>query len=352
VIVAVDARNLGAGRGIARVTRSMLCGLARGFPDDEWRLVVPGREPVDTPARDNVVVVRSRAPSRVLHGTAAMLGRPRLAPLAVAGVDVAWVPAPAPVAVGDVPYVLTVHDLSWEDRPQDFTRYERLWHRAARPRSLAWRAARVAADSSATRDQLLARWGLEPERVRVVVNGVDPPPPAAQSPPPVGVPPRYVLFVGALEPRKAPELLVDGHALARARGLDADLVFVGAGRLAGRLTGHPGVHVLGAVDDRRLDALYRGALALVLPSWLEGYGLTPLEALARGTPAIVADLPVYDETVGGAALRFRPGDASSLADMLLRVERDRGRLLAATRPLPGWDEAAQKLRGLLAEAAG
>jgi glycosyltransferase involved in cell wall biosynthesis len=351
VIVAVDARNLHAGRGVARVTRSMLCGLARGFPGDEWRLVVPGREPVDAPVGDNVVLVRSRATSRVLHGTAALAGRPRLAPLAGAGVDVAWVPAPAPVAVGDVPYVLTVHDLSWEDRPRDFTRYERLWHRAARPRRLAGHAARVAADSSVTRDQVLARWGLEPGRVRVVVNGVDPPA-ADHAGPPAGVPRRYVLFVGALEPRKAPELLVEGHALARARGLDADLVFVGAGRLAGRLTGHPGVHVLGVVDDARLDALYRGALALVLPSWLEGYGLTPLEALARGTPAIVADLPVYDETLGGAALRFRPGDAASLADMLLRVEQDRERLLAATPPLPGWDDAARDLRALLAEATG
>ena len=351
MIVAVDARNLHAGRGVARVTRSTLGALARGYPADEWRLVVPGREPVDAPAGDNVVVLRSRAPSRVLHGTAALAGRPRLARLAGTGVDVAWVPAPAPVAVGDVPYVLTVHDLSWEERPRDFTRYERLWHRAARPRRLAAGAARVAAVSSVTRDQLLTRWGLEPDRVRVVLNGVDPP--AAGDPgPPAGVPRRYVLFVGALEPRKAPELLLEGHALARARGLDADLVIAGAGRLAARLTGHPGVHVLGPVDDGRLDALYRGALALVLPSWLEGYGLPPLEALARGTPAIVADLPIYDETVGGAALRFRSGDAASLAEALLRVEHERARLLAAAPAIPGWDDAARDLRTLLAEAAG
>ena len=82
VIVAVDARNLHAGRGVARVTRSTLGALARGYPADEWRLVVPGREPVDAPAGDNVVVLRSRAPSRVLHGTAALAGRPRLARLA------------------------------------------------------------------------------------------------------------------------------------------------------------------------------------------------------------------------------------------------------------------------------
>jgi glycosyltransferase involved in cell wall biosynthesis len=286
----------------------------------------------------------------VLHGTAALLRRPSLVRLAGGDVDVAWVPAPAPVAVGDVPYVLTVHDLSWEERPSDFTAYERVWHRAARPRELARRAARVAADSSATRVLALARWGLDPARVRVVFNGIEPPP-AGEPRPPDGLPSRYLLFVGALEPRKAPELLVAAHAHARARGLDAALVFVGTGRLAGKLAGRPGVHILGAVDDSGLDALYRGALAVILPSWLEGYGLPPLEALARGTPAIVADLPVYDETLGGAALRFRPGDQASLAEALLRVGHERERLLAAAPPLPRWDDAARLLRQLLAEAA-
>ena len=101
-----------------------------------------------------------------------------------------------------------------------------------------------------------------------------------------------------------------------------------------------------------MDALYHHALAVVLPSWLEGYGLPPLEALARGTPAVVADLPIYDGTLGGAALRFPAGDAAALADALARVEGERERLLAAAPPLPSWREAAEALRGILAAAAG
>ncbi len=60
-----------------------------------------------------------------------------------------------------------------------------------------------------------------------------------------------MLCVGALEPRKAPELLAGAHARARARGLQAELVFVGAGRLAARLEGRPGVRLLGPVQGER-----------------------------------------------------------------------------------------------------
>jgi glycosyltransferase involved in cell wall biosynthesis len=268
-------------------------------------------------------------------------------PLGRRGDDVAWLPAPAPVVVGGVPYVLTVHDLSWEQRPRDFTRYERAWHAAARPRALARRAARVVCDSRATRDAALAAWDLDPARLVVIPPGVHP----RGLTPRVRADGRYVLMVGALEPRKAPELAFGAFARARARGLEAELVVVGAGRRERALAGRPGVRVLGAVDDAELDALYRGALAVVAPAHLEGYGLVPLEALARGTPAIVSDLPVYDETLGSAALRFARGDADALAAALLRVEAERARLLAAAPAPPSWADAARALRAVLAEAA-
>ena len=69
-------------------------------------------------------------------------------------------------------------------------------------------------------------------------------------------------------------------------------------------------------------ALYERALAVSCVSREEGFGFTPLEALARGTPAVVSDLPVFDETVGAGALRVPPGDAAALADALLRLERE------------------------------
>lgn len=317
---------------MAHYTSALLEALAAAHPEDELRPFVPRH-------------------SRIVFGCAALFGRPRLDAL-TGGADVVWIPAPAPIAISPaVPYVLTIHDLSWLQRPADFTRYERLWHRLARIDRLAARAAAVVCSSAATRDDVLATFAVRPDRVHVVHAGVSAPAPAAAGP---ARDRPYVLAVGALEPRKAPDVLARAHALARARGLEADLVFAGRGRLAESLRGD-GVHVLGHVDD--LGALLRDALALVMPTYLEGFGFPPLEAALAGTPAIVSDLPVFAETLGDAALRVPPGDAAALADALLRVERDaalRAGLAARARAAAEgltWARTTERLHPILAAAA-
>ena len=349
--VGVDARHLTAGRGVARYTRALLGALAAAHPEDEWVAFAPGRAPLRAvPA--GVRVVRHALPGRVVFGAAAVARRPRLDRV-LGGVDVLWAPAPAPLAVSrDVPLVLTVHDRSFEERPQDFTAYERAWHRLARPRALAARAAAVVCDAAAVRDDLARAWGVEatvvspgplPDggeraRARATVAG--------------GAP--YLLFVGALEPRKAPEVLAAAYARARERGLDADLVVVGDGRVP--LEG-PGIRRLPAGDDGALAALYAGAIAVVAPSWLEGFGLPPVEAAALGTPSVVSDLPVFAETLGDGALRVAPGDTEALAGALLAVARDevlRGRLAAAARQAAArydWARSARAMHAVLAGVA-
>jgi glycosyltransferase involved in cell wall biosynthesis len=188
--------------------------------------------------------------------------------------------------------VLTVHDRSWERRPQDFSAYERAWHAVARPRALARGAAAVTADCHAVAAELHAEWGVH---AAVVSPGIS----ALPATPRAG---RYLLFVGAHDPRKALDVLTAAHASAQARGLDAELVVVGDG--------------LRRVDDAELAALYAGALAVVAPSYLEGFGLPPLEAAAHGTPAVVSDLACFAETLGDAALRVPVGDADALADAI------------------------------------
>jgi glycosyltransferase involved in cell wall biosynthesis len=352
---------------VTRYTRSLLEAMARDFAEDQWALFVPGRavlpglEAVGAPG--NVTVTRHPLPGRVLFAAAALTGRPRLDRLVAAPADVVWAPAVAPLALSPgIPLVLTVHDLGFELRPGDFTGYERLWHRLARPRALASRAALVIVPSPATREQLIDRWKLAPGRVRVVPEGVAEPGPTAADP--AGVLARlglaaggYLLAVGALEPRKGPLLLARAYAAARQRGLAADLVFAGEGRLAGRLGG-PGVRVLGRVSDADLDALYSGALALVVASLLEGYGLPLREALARGTPAVVSDLPAFGAELSDAVLRVPAGDEAALAGALERIASEAGlraRLAAGARPAVSglsWTAAGRRTRAVLAEACG
>jgi glycosyltransferase involved in cell wall biosynthesis len=351
VRVAVDGRSLG---GSARGIAQYLTGMLGALDDDlELRVVLPrgARLPV---ARDNVVAVHHPAPSRVLYGSAALTGRPRLDRLAGVA-DVVWLPAPAPVAVGDVPSVLTVHDLNFLERPRQYTPYERIWHRLARPRALVEQAARVVTNTADVGAEVRARFGVD---AIVVPAGPGDPGPAV-GPEEIeavrarhGLPERYFLFVGALEPRKAPDLLVVAHRLAGG----ADLVFAGEGRLASELRG-PGVHVLRRVSREDKAALYAGALAVVLPSWSEGYGYPPLEGYAHGTPAIVSDLPALRETAGDGALYFPPGGVGSLVGVLKEVANDdglRARLAAAGRAAlaaRSWETGGRALSAVLREAA-
>jgi glycosyltransferase involved in cell wall biosynthesis len=276
-----------------------------------------------------------------------------------------------------VPLVLTVHDLSFEESG-DWTRYERLWHRLARPERLARGASRVICPSGPVREAAIARWGLAPERVRVVRSGAgkaweprgagragaaatgepDTAPAQPDTAPalPAELAQPYVLAVGALEPRKLPGVLVEAHSLARSRGLRAGLVFAGDGPLRGDLE-RSHATVLGHVPDEVLEALYEGALALACVSRDEGFGFTPVEALTRGTPVVVADLPVFEETLGDGALRVPSRNANALADALLHLEREpelRERLVAAGREAVAdlsWERAARETRAILAEAA-
>lgn len=356
--VGVDARHLAAGRGVAHYTRSALAALAAAHPRDELRCFVPGRGAVDAPAAPNVVLVRDRRPGRVVFGAAAVLRRPRLDRLLGGGLDVVWLPAPAPVALSaGVPWVLTVHDVSWEARPGDFTGYERAWHRLARPAALAREAARVVAVSRTTADETTRAWSLDPARVRVAPPGVA----AARTPPappPPGIPGRYFLFVGALEPRKAPDVLARAYVRARAAGLDASLVVVGDGRLADAVAGQPGVIVRPGLPRAALDALYAGAIAAVVPSWLEGFGFVPLEAAAQGTPSVLSDLPVFAETVGPDAVYVPAGDEGALAAALVDLAAAPQRaaaLGAGARERAAaftWERSAEGLHAALAEAAG
>jgi glycosyltransferase involved in cell wall biosynthesis len=236
------------------------------------------------------------------------------------------------------------------------------------------RADRLIAVSEAVRRELIAEWEADPDKTVTVASG-----PGRKAPPGNGrrtgngprasrVPggrnggssaplaPGYVLAVGALEPRKRPDLLVEAHARARAAGLKAELVFAGEGSLRQRLARN-GATVLGYVPDEELDALYRDALALTCVSREEGFAFTPLEAVATGTPAVVSDLPVFAETLGAGALRVPPDDADALADALLRLERDgqlRAELVAAGRAAARrgcWSRAAAQTREVLMEAA-
>jgi glycosyltransferase involved in cell wall biosynthesis len=169
--------------------------------------------------------------------------------------------------------------------------------------------------SRATADDVEARWGVRPDRIRVVPNA--PALAVGGAPAAAGAP--YVLGIGDLRAKKAWDVLVRAW---RRSGLEHRLVIAGAdtgeGARLRALAGPEGdrLDLPGYVGDERLDALLRGADVLAHPSRYEGFGMVLLEAMVRGVPVVCADATALPETAGGAAALFAAGDADALAGAL------------------------------------
>lgn len=219
------------------------------------------------------------------------------------------------------PAVVTIHDLSFERGlmgTRDRLVFKRVVPRAARA------AARVLTVSERTKQDLVELYGLDPDRIVVTPNGVDPAfHPAPADPRDTGSSAPYALAVGAIQGRKN-----QVAALAAAKEVGLELVVVGPTkdeRVAAELRAG-GARLEGYVPTERLAELYRGAACLVQASLHEGFGLPVVEAMASGTPAVILPDPALIEVAGDAAVVVTQ---QGLADGIRRALAERERLAAA-----------------------
>ncbi len=221
------------------------------------------------------------------------------------------------------PGVVTIHDLAFEEHPEDFSRLTGWKYRTFTPRA-ARSAERVICVSQHTRDDVCERYGVDPERTRVVLSA--PSLPLGDEPPPEGT---YILAVGDLRRKKNLPRLVSAFRALREEGLPHRLVLAGlAGSAAERVRAAAGdapVELPGYVPDGRLDALIRGADLLVYPSFYEGFGLAVVEAMARGCPVAASNATALPEAGGDAAVYFDPTDEDDMASTIREVLSDPAR---------------------------
>ncbi len=235
------------------------------------------------------------------------------------------------------PTVVTVHDLSFLRFPSAFRRFNRVYLSFI-TRISTRKATRVIAVSESTRQDVIALCGVPSGRVVVVPNGV------AEDFGPAdlaevegfrrhkGLPERFILSLGTLEPRKNITRLLEAYAfwlrelatdsqpvpalvIAGSKGWFYNTIFACVCDLG--LTDR--VIFPGFVPSEELPWWYRAAELFIYPSLYEGFGLPVLEAMACGTPTITSDISSLPEVAGDAALLVDPGDPQALATAIARV---------------------------------
>jgi glycosyltransferase involved in cell wall biosynthesis len=274
--------------------------------------------------------------------------------------------------------VSTIHDVN-------FLRFPEMQSKGIRRFSLTLeeligRSAVVLTDSEFTSRELEELELAAADKLRVVYPGLHPvfyqtmdPERAQDIRDLFGLESPYLAYVGNLHPRKNLATLIEAFGILRRRGLPHRLAIIGGGGL-GQLNNQEyrklerrvnemgleeAITFTGYVADENLPALFAGAEAFIFPSLYEGFGLSPLEAMACGVPVVTSRRSSIPEVVGEAAVYLdEPRDAREIADKTeallsdpaLREELvDKGRTRVS---LFTWEEAARRVLQIYQEVAG
>lgn len=261
--------------------------------------------------------------------------------------------------------VAVVHDLEFLRYPQTYTLFNRALLRFF-TRHAVRNATQLIAVSQYTKDDVVRTYGRSPDDITVVHHGV-----AHERFQNIEgreeirqrykLPERYVLFVGALQPRKNIVGLLAAFEEVKRAEPDVHLVLVGGGEwkaspLFAKIEASPArdsIHLLRRVPSGDMPALYQMAAAFVLSSFSEGFGMPVLEAMASGTPVIASNTSALPEIAGDAAILVPPSKPPVIAEAMLRILRDssprqaliiKGRVRASQFT---WDAAAEQTASVI-----
>ena len=317
---------------------------------------------------ENIEVFESKIPNKFLE----ISGRfdfPKIDRL-LGGIDIFFQPHFLPAALSrKIKRVITFHDLSFERYSEFFSQHQKFWHKRIDPRGQAKQADKIIAISKSTKNDLVDLYGIAPDKIRVIHSGVSFPKNIAEIEKKscvakYNLPANFILFLGTLEPRKnvlgvvkafevlknsqKSDLLLLPSPQVMRGGEQQDLKLViagGRGWLCNELFDYVAVSkykddiiFLGRVLDKEKEILYSLASVFVFPSFFEGFGFPPLEAMACGTPVVTSNVSSLPEVAGDGAIMVNPYhvdeiagavkmllDNGNLRDIIIEKGRERAR---------------------------
>ncbi|PIR74547.1 MAG: hypothetical protein COU35_01890 [Candidatus Magasanikbacteria bacterium CG10_big_fil_rev_8_21_14_0_10_47_10] len=330
MIIGIDVRVLmsRSWTGVGEYTHGLLHALFRVGTDHEFYLFSSGSKKNQARVRQlwslpNVRYVHTRVPNRILNP---------LLLLFCIKVDalVAWrLPAGKKINTFISPnihfgrvsnkakHIQIIHDLSFELYPEFLSLKRRLWHWLLLPKRVCQHAAHIVTPSNNTKRDVTMRYTISPEKVTCVYPGIDVPQPISDA---LSDSP-YILYLGTVEPRKNVDAVVDGFLQSHLSAQGVRLVLAGSNgwksrALFKKIAQHPEIEYRNYISTKEKRRLLAGATALVFPSFYEGFGFPPLEAMAAGTPVIAANRSSMPEVCGDAAWYVDPYSISGIANAM------------------------------------
>ncbi|MFZ1720702.1 MAG: glycosyltransferase family 1 protein [Candidatus Moraniibacteriota bacterium] len=347
--VVIDLRCLADGRrtGVEEYVTGLLRALFDANETDEFVLFYNawrGELPEDfgwMNAYPNVSVKRFHIPNKILNGLLWYFRWPKLDTFC-GGADIFFMPNLNFAAVSQqAKLVVTAHDLSFEAYPETFSLKRRLWHLLVNFRGLCRRASLIVAVSHSTKQDIQSYYRIPDRKVVVTHSGLDQEfvrlsrndPELLRVKEKYHLPYRYILYFGTFEPRKNIRAVVQAYEIYRHSIGERECVPL-------VLAGSPGwkseeifreiesspyrsdIRLFGFIADEDKHALYNLATLFIYPSFYEGFGFPPLEAMACGVPTIVSRNSSFPEIVGEGAIMIDPYQPDELYRAMIAILSD------------------------------
>lgn len=351
--VGIDVRMAGFS-GIGRYIRGMVSALADEHPDGNYGLIGKEEACGSFPAKFQFLGLRTPVYSLREQWDWFGLGR---------NIECLHIPHYNAPLFWNRKLIVTIHDLIHLHFPNHLpSQSARSYARIMIPWVIE-KADAIIAVSEYTKQDILETFSVRPEKITVIHHGVDlqfmnVSRPKEQE---TKMQDRYFLYVGLIKEHKNLGVLLDAFDRLKEKNNDPRLKLYLVGRAdikqgivrrwLARLTNRPDIVLMSSISDEQLRALYQNAIALVFPSFYEGFGFPLLEAMTAETPVIAAPLTSVPEVLGrSAALYFDPKSSTELEGCLLRMLTEsslRVQLVTEAKkrlPLFNWRIAAQKTR--------
>lgn len=328
--IGVDIRVLtkGAHSGIEEYASQILEEIIKLGKDDEFVLYYNAfskeRADFDWMREKNVSLEEFRWPNQFLNYSF-LLGWPKVDKL-LGGVDAFFSPHFLNSATTKkCKKIITFHDLSFLRHPEFFPWRKRYWHFMQNIKKQAQEADKIIAISESTKNDLIDLYEIKEEKIKVIYSGIN-----SQFGPITDenylksikekykLPDNFILYLGTIEPRKNIESVIEAFELIKENKFspynDLKLVIAGGfgwlyGNILKRAKSSPyagDIIFTGAMNGDDRAGIYSMAKLFIFPSFFEGFGFPPLEAMACGVPTITSNCSSLPETVGDGAIMIDP----------------------------------------------